>query len=85
MRRISTCWKEDDDTVDFVLVLAPEVVWIMLCDHDKVLCHLFWANLAVYRVGPLAQVVVLRLQGSMSLDLKPDQCVTSALNELSFT
>jgi hypothetical protein len=39
------------------MVLAPEVAWIMLCDHDKVLRHLFWANLAVYRVGPLAQVV----------------------------
>ena len=56
-RRISTRWKEDDDTVDLFLVLAPEVAWIMLCDHDKVLRHLFWANLAVYRVGPLAQVV----------------------------
>jgi hypothetical protein len=30
-------------------------------------------------------IVVLRLQGSRSLDLKPDRCVTSALNELSFT
>jgi hypothetical protein len=57
MRRISTHWKEDDDTIDLVLVLAPEVAWIMLCNHDKVLRHLFWANLAVYRVGPLAQVV----------------------------
>jgi hypothetical protein len=57
MRRISTCWKEDDDAVDLVLVLAQEVAWTMLCDHDKVLRHLFWANLAVYRVGPLAQVV----------------------------
>jgi hypothetical protein len=56
-RRISTHWKEDDDTVDLVMVLAPEVAWIMLCEHDKVLRHLFWANLAVYRVGPLAQVV----------------------------
>jgi hypothetical protein len=56
-RRISTCWKEDDDAVDLVLVLAQEVAWTMLCDHDKVLRHLFWANLAVYRVGPLAQVV----------------------------
>jgi hypothetical protein len=30
-------------------------------------------------------IVVLRLQGSRSLDLKPDPCVTPALNELSFT
>jgi hypothetical protein len=57
MWRISTCWKEEDDTVDLVLVLALEVACIILCDHDKVLCHLFWANLAVYRVGPMAQVV----------------------------
>jgi hypothetical protein len=56
-RRTSTRWKEDDDAVDLVLVLAPEVTCIILCDHDKVLRHLFWANLAVYRVGPLAQVV----------------------------
>jgi hypothetical protein len=56
-RCINTRWKEDDDTIDMVLVLAPEVARIMLCDHDKVLRHLVWANLAVYRVGPLAQVV----------------------------
>jgi hypothetical protein len=56
-RRISTRWKEDDDAVDFVLVLSPKFACIILCDHDKVMCHLFWANFAVYRVGPLAQVV----------------------------
>jgi hypothetical protein len=56
-RRISTHWKEDDDVVDLVMVLAPEVACIILCDHDKVQRHLFWANLAVYRVRPLAQVV----------------------------
>jgi hypothetical protein len=56
-RRISTRWKEDDDAVDLVLVLAPEVARIILCDLDKVLRHLFWANFAVYQVGPLAQVV----------------------------
>jgi hypothetical protein len=33
----------------------------------------------------ITRIVVLRLQGSRSLDLKPDRCVTSALNELSFT
>jgi hypothetical protein len=44
-RCISTRWKEDDDVVDLVLVLAPEVVWIMLCDHDKVLRHLFLGQL----------------------------------------
>ena len=36
-------WNGDDDAVDLVLVLAPEGSWIMLCDHEKVLCHLFWA------------------------------------------
>ena len=45
-------WKGDDDAVSLVLVLALEVSWIMLCVHDKVLRHLSWANLALYRVGP---------------------------------
>ncbi|KAG0514021.1 hypothetical protein BDA96_10G153400 [Sorghum bicolor] len=31
---------------------APDRPWINLCDHDKVLRHLFWANLVMYRVGP---------------------------------
>jgi hypothetical protein len=51
------CWNGDDDTVILVLILATEVSWIMLCDYDKVLCHLFWANLTLYQVGPSAQVV----------------------------
>jgi hypothetical protein len=34
-------WKGDDDVVVLVLVLAPEDSWIILCDHDKVLRHLF--------------------------------------------
>ncbi|KAG0514639.1 hypothetical protein BDA96_10G210400 [Sorghum bicolor] len=40
--------------VDIVLdlVLAPDGLWINLCDHGKVLHHLFWVNLAMYRVGP---------------------------------
>ncbi|KAF8760518.1 hypothetical protein HU200_010143 [Digitaria exilis] len=45
-------WKENDDAVIWVQVLAPEPSWIILCDHEKVLRHLFWANLALYRVGP---------------------------------
>ena len=47
-----THWKGDDDTVILDLVLAPDRPWINLCDHDKVLRHLFWANLVMYRVGP---------------------------------
>ena len=50
-------WKGDDAAVDLVLVLAPERSWIILCDHEKVLPHLFWVNSALYRVGPSAQVV----------------------------
>ena len=50
-------WKGDDDAINLVLVLAPEHSWIMLCDHDKVVRHIFWANLALYRVGPSAHVV----------------------------
>jgi hypothetical protein len=34
-------WKGDDDAVVLVLVLAPKGSWIILCDHDKVLRHLF--------------------------------------------
>ncbi|KAF8701496.1 hypothetical protein HU200_033519 [Digitaria exilis] len=37
-------WKAHDDTLLLILVLAPKDSWIMLCDHDKVLSHLFWAN-----------------------------------------
>ena len=39
-------WKPDDETLLLVLVLAPEASWIILCDYDKVLCHLFWAEQA---------------------------------------
>jgi hypothetical protein len=34
-------WKGDDDAVILDVVPAPEGPWIILCDHDKVLCHLF--------------------------------------------
>ncbi|KAF8652448.1 hypothetical protein HU200_062780 [Digitaria exilis] len=45
-------WRGNDDAVILVLVLSPEPLWIILCDHEKMLRHLFWANLALYRVGP---------------------------------
>jgi hypothetical protein len=45
-------WKEDDERFLLVLVRAPEDLWIILCDHDKVLCHLFWVKSALYHVGP---------------------------------
>ena len=34
-------WKGDDDAVVLDLFPAPEGPWIILCDHDKVLHHLF--------------------------------------------
>ena len=34
-------WKGDDDAVVLDLVPAPEGPWIILCDHGKVLRHLF--------------------------------------------
>jgi hypothetical protein len=34
-------WKGDDDAVILDLVPAPEGPWIILCDHGKVLHHLF--------------------------------------------
>jgi hypothetical protein len=34
-------WKGDDDAVVLDLVPAPESLWIILCDHGKVLHHLF--------------------------------------------
>ena len=36
-------WKANDETFRLVLVLALEDSWIILCDHEKVLWHLFWA------------------------------------------
>jgi hypothetical protein len=36
-------WKLDDETLLLVLVLAPESSWIILCDHNKLLHHQFWA------------------------------------------
>ena len=37
-------WNRDDEMLLLVLVLAPEASWIILCDHGKVLHHLFWAS-----------------------------------------
>ena len=37
------CWNRDDETLLLVLLLAPETLWNILCDHGKVLRHLFWA------------------------------------------
>ena len=34
-------WKGDDNAVVLDLVPAPEGPWIILCDHNKVLRHLF--------------------------------------------
>ena len=39
-------WKLDDETLPLVRVPAPEDSWIILCVHDKVLRHLFWAEQA---------------------------------------
>jgi hypothetical protein len=33
-------WKGDDDPVILVLIRTPVGLWIILCDHDKVLHHL---------------------------------------------
>jgi hypothetical protein len=40
-RRIRMRWHGDDAAVMLVLVPAPEVSWIMLCGHDKLLRHIF--------------------------------------------
>jgi hypothetical protein len=40
-RRIRMCWNGDDDTVILVPLPAREGSWIMLCDHDKLLHHVF--------------------------------------------
>jgi len=37
------CWIDEDEMLLLVLVLALEASWIILCDHGKVLRHLFWA------------------------------------------
>jgi hypothetical protein len=41
MGRSSMRWKGDDNAVVLDLVPNPEGSWIILCDHGKVLCHLF--------------------------------------------
>jgi hypothetical protein len=40
-RRSWMHWKGDDDAVVLDPVPVPEGAWIILCDHDKVLRHLF--------------------------------------------
>ena len=50
------CWKANNERFLLVLVLAPEPSGIMLCGHNKVLCHQFGPCQALYRVGPLAHV-----------------------------
>jgi hypothetical protein len=34
-------WNGDDDAVILHMVPTLEGMWIMVCDHDKVLCHVF--------------------------------------------
>lgn len=50
-------WKLDDDKFHLVLFLPLEGLWIMLCDHGKVLHHLFGPSWTLYRLVPSAQVV----------------------------
>ncbi|KAF8718946.1 hypothetical protein HU200_024941 [Digitaria exilis] len=56
MRHIRMHWNRDDDAIDLVLVQAPEGSWIMLCDHDKVLHHLFRPSSGHVSCRALAQV-----------------------------
>ena len=46
-------WNRDDETILLVLVPAPEASWIILCDHGKVLRHLFWAFFRLYILSGL--------------------------------
>ena len=46
-------WKGDNDVIVLVLVLAPERSWLMLCDHDNMLHHLF---------GPTGPCIALGLK-----------------------
>ena len=45
-RRSLMRWKAYNEMLLLVLVPAPECSWIILCHHNKVLHHLFWANSA---------------------------------------
>ncbi|KAG0514033.1 hypothetical protein BDA96_10G154600, partial [Sorghum bicolor] len=47
-----TRWKGDDVSVNLDLVPALDSWWINLYDYENMLRHLFWANLAMYRVRP---------------------------------
>ncbi|KAF8720472.1 hypothetical protein HU200_023717 [Digitaria exilis] len=56
MRRIRMCWNGNNDAVDLLLVQGPEGSCITLCDHDKVLCHLFGPSSGRVSCRALAQV-----------------------------
>jgi hypothetical protein len=46
--------ERDNDAVVLDLVPAPDLSWINRYVHDKVLHHLFWANLVMYRIRALS-------------------------------
>ena len=56
MRHSLMRWKEDDETFLLVLVLAPEILLIIRCDQDKVLC---------YKFGPSRLYIVLGLKSRL--------------------
>ena len=49
-----TRWKGDNNAVVLDLVTAPDPSWINRYVHAKVLRHLFWANLVMYRIWALS-------------------------------
>jgi len=46
--------ERENDAVVLDLVPAPDRLWINHYVHDKVLRHLFWANLVMYRIRALS-------------------------------
>lgn len=45
-------WKADDDEIILDMVLAPNDLWIMLCDHESCFLTCFGATRAMYRGRP---------------------------------
>ena len=49
-----THWKRDNNVIILDMVPAPDTLWINRYVHAKVLRHLFWANLVMYRIRALS-------------------------------
>jgi hypothetical protein len=61
-RRIRMHWNGDNDAVVLDVIPAPEDSWIMLCDNDKLLCHVY---------GPIWPCIMLGLKPRLRIPPNP--------------